>query len=212
MSRRNPLPPPVPPEEIRTWPDRDTLLRDRAVILGELVTMYIGPGRLGKLWMWAGTVAFGWSWVGAALVVLDEAVDAVSVLIAVLCIAVGACLMIPAGVFVALGATRDEQVRRLLEDWGGLDRDPVGDPALRRPGPSLAWALLSYVLCAGGLFVCVVVPATARAGHETYGLVAWLMGLGIIAWVTGLLGLRRAYAHRRWVLRTQAPAGQAVRG
>ncbi|MFD4030271.1 hypothetical protein ACFWVP_06975 [Streptomyces sp. NPDC058637] len=141
----------------------------------------------------------------------EGAPDAVGVLVAILRIAVGACLTIPAGVFLAPGATRDGQVRRLLEDWGGLDRDPAGDLPLHRPASSLARTLLPYPLCAGGLFVCVVVPAKARAGHETYGLVAWLTGLGLIAWATGLPGLRRAYAHRRRVLRTVGP-GRALRG
>lgn len=72
---------------------------------------------------------------------------------------------------------------------------------LRRPGASLAWLLTSFTLCAAGLFGCVAVPATARAGEETYGLVAWLMGLGLIAWLAGLTGLVKAFAHRRWVLR-----------
>lgn len=55
-----------------------------------------------------------------------------------------------------------------------------------------------------GLFGCVAVPATARAGQETYGLVAWLMGLSFLAWLTGLTGLVKAFAHRRWVLRVLA--------
>ncbi|MEK8144548.1 hypothetical protein NKH18_31150 [Streptomyces sp. M10(2022)] len=29
----------------------------------------------------------------------------------------------------------------------------------------------------------------------------FLMGLGLIAWLTGLIGLIKAFAHRRWVLR-----------
>ncbi|MEU1773286.1 hypothetical protein ABZ601_04330 [Streptomyces sp. NPDC012842] len=60
MPSRSPLPP--PPVEIRAWPDRDALLRDRAAVLDELVRTFIGPARLGVLWLWAGVAAFGWSW------------------------------------------------------------------------------------------------------------------------------------------------------
>ncbi|MDX3181613.1 hypothetical protein PV334_10185 [Streptomyces sp. ME02-7008A-1] len=40
MPSRSPLPP--PPVEIRAWPDRDALLRDRAAVLDELVRTFIG--------------------------------------------------------------------------------------------------------------------------------------------------------------------------
>ncbi|MEU5167323.1 hypothetical protein [Streptomyces mutomycini] len=201
MPSRSLLPPPPPPAEIRTWPDRETLLRDRAVVLDELVKMFVGPARLGVLWMWAGTAALGWSLVGAALLMFEDAYDPLGVAPGVICLAVGAIVLIPAAVLLAVGVARDLRVHALLVQWGGLDRDPVGDMPLRRPGASLAWLLTSFTLCATGLFGCVAVPATARAGQETYGLVAWLMGLGLIAWLAGLTGLVKAFAHRRWVLR-----------
>ncbi|WP_405665022.1 hypothetical protein OG379_23630 [Streptomyces sp. NBC_01166] len=206
MPSRSPLPPPPPPVEIRTWPDRDALLRDRALILGELVKMFIGPGRLGILWMWAGTAALGWSLVGSAFLMFEDAYDALGVIPGVICLAVGAAVLVPAAVLMAVGVARDLRVHRLLVQWGALDRDPEGDKLLRRPRASLAWLLMSFTLCAAGLFGCVAVPATARAGEETYGLVAWLMGLGFLAWLTGLTGLVKAFAHRRWVLRMPAGA------
>ncbi|MFB4422500.1 hypothetical protein C5F59_015560 [Streptomyces sp. QL37] len=204
MPSRSPLPPSPPPVEIRTWPDRGALLRDRALVLGELVRMFIGPGRLGILWMWAGIAALGWSVVGSAFLMFEDAYDPLGVVPGVICLAIGAAVLVPAAVLMAVGLARDLRVHRLLMEWGGLDRDPEGDRALRRPRASLAWLLMSFPLCATGLFCCVAVPATARAGQETYGLVAWLMGLGFIAWVTGLTGLIKAFAHRRWVLRVLA--------
>ncbi|MFF5895186.1 hypothetical protein ACFY8O_04565 [Streptomyces argenteolus] len=199
---------------IRTWPDREALLSDRALILGELVTTYIGPARLGLTLMWAGLAALGWSLAGAAFLVFEDAPDALGAVPGVLCLAVGACVLIPAVVLTAAGVSRDLRVHRLLGEWGELDRDAGRDLPLRRPGASLAWLLVSYTLCAAGLFGCVVVPATARAGEETYGLVAWLVGLGFIAWLTGLTGLVKAYAHRRWVLRVllRRPAGEPLFG
>ena len=115
----------------------------------------------------------------------------------VICLAIGAAVMVPAAVLVTVGVSRDLRIHRLLVEWGGLDRDPEGDMALRRPRASLLWLLTSFALCATGLFACLAVPANARAGVETYGLVAWLMGLGFLAWLTGLTGLVKAFAHRR---------------
>lgn len=187
--------------ETLSGPDREALLRDRALVLGELVRMHIGPGRLGMLWLWAGLAALGWSFVGTALLTFEESYDVISALMGLVCVVIGAGLLVPAAVFVVLGLLRDRSVRRLLAEWGGLDRDPVGDKALRRPAAGLVWMLASYLLCAVGLYICVIVPATARAGQETYGMVAFLMGLGLVAWLAGLIGLVKAFAHRRWVVR-----------
>ncbi|MER5893717.1 hypothetical protein [Streptomyces sp. NPDC001876] len=213
MPPRSPLPPPPPPVEMRSWPDRDALLRDRALVLGELVRMHIGPGRLGMLWLWAGLAALGWSFVGTAMLTFEESHDVIGAFMGLVCVIVGAGLLVPSAVFVALGMRRDRRVRRLLAEWGGLDRDPVGDVPLRRPAAGLVWMLTSYLLCAVGLYTCVIVPATARAGQETYGTVAFLMGLGLVAWLTGLIGVVKAFAHRRWVVRVLmgAPAEPPVR-
>ncbi|MFJ9057625.1 hypothetical protein [Streptomyces sp. NPDC102409] len=201
MPRRSSLPPSPPPVEIRTWPDREALLRDRALILGELVRMFVGPGRLGVLWMWTGVAAVGWSLVGAAFVMFEEAQGPLDTIPGVISLAIGAAVLIPGAAFLAVGVARDVRVHRLLVEWGALDRAPVGDLPLRMPKANVAWLLTSFALCAAGLLGCVVVPATARAGQETYGTVAWLMGLGLLAWLTGLTGLVKAFAHRRWVLR-----------
>ncbi|MYX15964.1 hypothetical protein GTY67_21655 [Streptomyces sp. SID8374] len=201
MSRRAPLPPPPPPVEIRTWPDREAMLADRALVLRALVGMHLGPGRLGVLGMWAGLAAFGWLLVGSALVVFEEAHDFFSVLGGILSLLVGAAALIPAVAFVCLYLARDREVRALLVEWGALDRDPERDRELRLPGTSLVWLLLSFALAAGGLALCVIAPASARPGEHTYGLVALAMGLGMVAWLTGLIGAVKALAHRRWVVR-----------
>ncbi|MFJ7061251.1 hypothetical protein ACK8N7_13655 [Streptomyces griseobrunneus] len=76
---------------------------------------------------------------------------------------------------------------------------------------SLVWLLLSFVLGATGLALCVVGPASARPGDDTYGTVALVMGLGMAAWLTGLIGAVKALAHRRWVLRVlTAPAADRL--
>ncbi|MFB7481618.1 hypothetical protein ACFUEM_17975 [Streptomyces anulatus] len=212
MSHRPSLPPPPPPVEIRTWPDRETMLADRALILRALVGMHLGPGRLGVLVMWAGLAAFGWLLVGSGLVMFEQAsADFFSGIAGILSLLLGAGALIPAVILVSLSVARDREVRGLLAEWGALDRDPERDRELRLPGMSLVWLLLSFVLAAGGLALCVIGPASARPGDDSYGMVALIMGLGMVAWLTGLIGAVKALTHRRWVLRVlTAPAPPAA--
>ncbi|MBW5253236.1 hypothetical protein JGS39_30420 [Streptomyces sp. P01-B04] len=202
MSARPALPPPPPPVEIRTWPDRGALLADRAHILGALVKMHLGPGRLGLLWMWGAVGALGWALIGTAIVTFEQSYDVFSAFFGVIMLALGACCLVPAVVLVVIGLRRDRRLRRLLAQWGALDRDPASDTAYRLPGVSLVWLLGSFVLCACGLYACFVVPAGAVRGDDTYGLMALIMGLGFIGWIIGLIGITKAFWHRRWVLRT----------
>lgn len=205
MSSRPTLPPPPPPVEIRTWPDREAMLADRAFILDALVRMHLGPARLGVLVMWAGLAAFGWLLVGSGLVMFEQAsADFFSGIAGIVSLLLGAGALIPAVVLVSLHLARDREVRALLVEWGALDRDPERDRELRLLGMSLVWLLLSFVLAAGGLALCVIGPASARPGDDTYGMVALIMGLGMVAWLTGLIGAVKALAHRRWVLRVLA--------
>ncbi|WP_405188479.1 hypothetical protein [Streptomyces anulatus] len=211
MSRRPSLPPPPPPVEIRTWPDREAMLADRALILRALVGMHLGPGRLGVLVIWAGLAAFGWLLVGSGLVIFEQAADFFSGIAGILSLLLGAGALIPAVVLGSLYVARDREIRALLVGWGALDRDPEHDRELRLPGMSLVWLLLSFVLVAGGLALCVIGPASARPGDDSYGMVALIMGLGMVAWLTGLIGAVKALAHRRWVLRVlAAPAPPAA--
>ncbi|EHM27291.1 hypothetical protein SPW_4288 [Streptomyces sp. W007] len=197
--------------EIRTWPDREAMLADRALILRALVGMHLGPGRLGVLVMWAGLAAFGWLLVGSGLVIFEQAADFFSGIAGILSLLLGAGALIPAVVLGSLYVARDREIRALLVGWGALDRDPEHDRELRLPGMSLVWLLLSFVLAAGGLALCVIGPASARPGDDSYGMVALIMGLGMVAWLTGLIGAVKALAHRRWVLRVlAAPAPPAA--
>ncbi|WP_405685250.1 hypothetical protein [Streptomyces sp. NBC_00057] len=202
MFSRAQLPPPPPPVEIRTWPDREALLADRAVVLAELVKMHVSPGRLAVLWLWGALCAVGWSLVASAIVTFEQSYDIFSTVLGVILVGMGACCMVPAIVLVVIGLLRDRDIRRLLAAWGELDRDPARDARLRMPGVSLVWLLMSFALCALGLYACIAVPATAEAGRGIYGVVALVMGLGMTGWIVGLIGITKAFAHRRWVLRT----------
>ncbi|MET7646853.1 hypothetical protein ABZS83_25150 [Streptomyces sp. NPDC005426] len=202
MSRTSALPPPPPPVEIRAWPDRGAMLADRAYILGALVKMHIGPGRLGLLWAWGAVGALGWALIGTALVTFEQSYDVFSAIFGVILLAMGACCLVPAVILVVIGLRRDRRLRRLLSQWGALDRDPAGDSAYRLPGLSLFWLLSSFALCALGLYACFAVPAGAASGDDTYGLTALVMGLGFIGWLLGLIGVTKAFWHRRWIVRT----------
>jgi hypothetical protein len=70
----------------------------------------------------------------------------------------------------------------------------------------------SVTLCALGLWVTFGVSTAARPGRDTYAEVAYSMGLGMILWVTGLLGVGRAAAHYRWArgVGVRGPAGPAA--
>ncbi|MFI6688584.1 hypothetical protein [Streptomyces sp. NPDC050485] len=199
MSSRSPLPPPPPPVEIRAWRDRNALLADRAQVLDALVKGYLGAGRLGLLWLWAALFTLGWSLVGTALTSLTDLLTAI---VGGVFLLLGLGVMIPTGLAVGFGLRKDHRIHQLLRQWGELDRDPVLDRNLRRPGLNLAWMLPSAALCAVGLAVCLVLPATADPAHDTYALVVYGMGLGLICWLTGLIGVVKAAAHRRWVLRS----------
>ncbi|MFF2008214.1 hypothetical protein ACFVWY_03935 [Streptomyces sp. NPDC058195] len=206
MSPRAPLPPPPPPVEIRSWPDREALLTDRAAVLGHLVRVHVGPGRLVALWLWGSLGAFGWLLVGSALLTFEETYDVISAGVGFLLLVLGVCCLVPAVVLVVIGLRRDGRVRRLLDAWGGLDRDPARDAALRMPGASSVWLVLSFVLCAAGLGTCFVFPVNAPPDGYSPSLAVLVMGLGMIAWLVGLIGLVKAFAHRRWVLRVLAGA------
>lgn len=202
MPRRD-LPPPPPPPHLRAWFDEHAVRAvraDRARFLGELGRRSLGFGRLLLLWSVSAVFALGWSFVGMALMAIETR-DPFSYLFGLIFAVLGVGVLIPAGFWFAWGAKRDRQVRRLLCAWAELDRDPPVDAAVRAPGRSLIWLLASLALGGLGLWVTFAAAATARPGADTYGEVAYTMGLGMILWITALLGLGKAGAHYRWALR-----------
>ncbi|MDX3537284.1 hypothetical protein PV721_23485 [Streptomyces sp. MB09-01] len=207
MPRRD-LPPPPPPAHLRAWLDEGQVRADRARFLQDLGRRSLGIGRLLLLWAVAAVFALGWSFVGMALGAF-EAGDPVSFVLGLVFLVVGAGVLIPAGFWFAWGARRDREVRRLLCAWGEAGRDPAVDARMRAPGRSLTWLLTSCGLGAAGLWVTFGVAVSARPGEETYAEVAYYMGLGMILWITALLGAAKAAAHYRWALRAVRPARTA---
>ncbi|GGT12465.1 hypothetical protein GCM10010271_14160 [Streptomyces kurssanovii] len=169
--------------------------------MGELLRLSIGPLRLLLLWLTAAGFALGWAMFGAALQMFSEGVDVFSPLFGVIAGAIGLGFMIPTGLVIGFGIAHDAEVRGRLRRWSALARDPAGDARYGAPGLSLLWFLPSFLLCAYGLWLSFTVPAGARPGEDTLAGVALLMGLGLILWITGLIGIVKAVSHYRWALR-----------
>ncbi|WP_328725978.1 hypothetical protein [Streptomyces sp. NBC_00259] len=213
MSRSPSLPPPPPPVEIRSWPDREAMLADRAAVLGSLTDRLLGvPQLLLFLLVMAGLQA-GWGLVGAGLVILDDGSDPLTFVFLGVAVLLGLAVLVPLGFVAGFGIRRDSRIRRLLTEWAALDLDPARDARHGAPGLSLLWFLVSFLLGAVGLWISFVAPASARAGSWTYGEVAYLMGVGVICWVTGLIGVAKAVAYYRWAVRlTSVVPAAAARG
>ncbi|MFJ4779709.1 hypothetical protein [Streptomyces sp. NPDC088762] len=199
MSRPD-LPPPPPPAHVRAWMDETVVRADRAHFLRDLSRRSLGLGRLLLLWSVSAVFLLGWSFVGMAVMAFESG-DPLSAVFGMVYAVLGAGVLIPAGFWFAWGARRDRQVRRLLSAWAEAGRDPATDSRLRAPGLSLTWLLSSFALGALGLWTTFAVAATARPGHDTYGEVTYFMGIGMILWITALLGAAKAAAHYRWAVR-----------
>lgn len=185
------------------------MLADRARALEELHRRSIGVPVLAGLWSLAGAFAVGWVLFASALRSLLETPDPLGMLFAGVLAVVGLGFMVPAGLLIGFGLARDGRVRGGLRAWGALDSDPPRDAAFVTPGLGLTWLLPSFALCGAGLWLCFVVPATAQRGEDTLPGVVLLMGLGMTAWLTGLIGAAKAVAHYRWALRL-LPRGAAA--
>ncbi|MCP9986812.1 hypothetical protein LUX01_09030 [Streptomyces sudanensis] len=210
-SRRRPLPPPPPPPHLRAWPDREALLADRDRAVGELAGRLLGGGRLAVFLLWLLLLEAGWGLLGAALVTFDGALDPFGAALALALAGLGVGAFVPAVYFQVAGVRRDLAAYRLLVRWAALDRDPAHDARHRAPGLSLVWLLVSFALCAAGLWLCLAVPASARPGTTTYAEVGYGVGAGLLLWITGLVGAAKAVAHYRLAVRLLSPGPPAPR-
>ncbi|MGO4457735.1 hypothetical protein AB4039_10560 [Streptomyces sp. M-16] len=207
------LPPPPPPAHLREWLDETVVRADRARFLADLSRRGLGPGRLALLWAVAAAFALGWAFVGLA-VTSFEAADPVESLFGAVFVATAVGVLVPAGIWFVRGARRERREHELLCGWIEAGREPVVDPALRAPVRSLVWLAASLALGACGLWTAFAAAAGARPGATGYGEVVGFVGLGMILWITGLLGAAKAVTHRRWAGRAgrPAPAVAARRG
>ncbi|MEU6825355.1 hypothetical protein ABZ921_32440 [Streptomyces atriruber] len=199
------LPPPPPPVYLRTWPDRQTLLTDRGMALQELHRRHFGLIRLLLLWLCGVGGVIGWALLIQPIRFIADKDPSGFLLGPVLAI-LGLAALAPAVIGVIFGIRRDRRIRQLKEAWLALDSHPASDARLRSPGLSLVWLLSSLAVCTLGLWMSFTAAAYAEPGHETYADVALGMGVGLLLWLTGLLGAAKAVGHYRWALRNLGPA------
>lgn len=202
MSSRRDLPPPPPPAHLREWLDERVVRADRARFLADLSRRSLGLGRLALLWVLAAVFAVGWTFVSMAVMTFESGAGSERLFGAVFA-AMGLAVLVPAGWCFVRGARQERRVHQLLCAWAVADRGPGADAGLRAPVRSAVWLLASLALGALGLWTAFAAASGARPGTHTVGEVAYFMGLGLILWVTALLGLAKAATHYSWSLRAR---------
>ncbi|MFD8144445.1 hypothetical protein [Streptomyces sp. NPDC059708] len=204
MPSRRDLPPPPPPAHLREWLDEGAVRADRARFLADLSRRTLGLGRLVLLWLTAAVFAIGWTFVSTAVMTFESGTGteyAFGVVFALM----GLAVLVPAGRYFVRGARQERRVHRLLCAWAVEDRDPGADTGLRAPVRILVWLLASLALGALGLWTAFTSAAGVRPGTDTVGQIGYFMGLGMILWITALLGLAKAATHYSWSLRARRP-------
>jgi hypothetical protein len=176
--------------------------------MGELNRRLLGGGRLAVFLVWVATLQLGWGFTGGGLVALEDGIDVISMMVVLVLVAIGLGALVPAVYFLARGVVRDREAYDRLLRWAALDRDPLGDARLREPVLSAAWLVLSFALCAVGLWVSLAAPAElVGPGLGGYGTVAYLMGAALGLWIPGLAGLVKAIRHYRFAVRLTGRPG-----
>ncbi|MFF4327044.1 hypothetical protein ACFYZT_11010 [Streptomyces sp. NPDC001591] len=198
MSSRRDLPPPPPPAHLREWLDESVVRADRARYLADLSHRSLGLGRLVLLWLVAALFALGWTFVSMAVMTFESGRGAEYPFGGAFAV-MGAAVLALAGYLFVRGARQERRVHQLLCAWVVAGRDPATDARLRAPGRGLVWLAASLTLGALGLWTAF----TSAADAATVGEVAYSMGLGLILWITALLGLAKTTAHHTWSLRTR---------
>ncbi|MEW2631286.1 hypothetical protein AB0903_06420 [Streptomyces sp. NPDC048389] len=202
---RRVLPPPPPPADTGCWPDRETLLADRSRAMDELFRMSIAPQRLVLLWLVVAGFAVGWAVFCAALLAFEEGQDLFSHFFGAVLGFVGLACMVPTGLAVGFGVAHEAELRGRLRQWSALAHDAAGDARYGAPAMSLFWFLPSFLLGAYGLWLSTTaLTGGAGRGGSLAGVVL-PTGLGLILWLTGLLGVMKAVSHYRWALRLVSP-------
>ncbi|MFE5295946.1 hypothetical protein [Streptomyces sp. NPDC056632] len=207
------LPPPPPPAELQSWPDREARLADRALALDELGRRLLGAGRLTLFLVWLVLLEFGWGLIGIGMSAFGGGglADLPTLLVGLFCAIAGIGALVPAVWLTVRSVLRDRLVRERLVQWAVLDAEPAADARLRAPVLSACWLLLSFALCATGLWISFAVAAHTTRDNGGYPLVVYGMGAGLGLWITGLTGLAKAVAHYRLAIRlTGRPAARSA--
>ncbi|MFF6993698.1 hypothetical protein ACFY93_01840 [Streptomyces sp. NPDC008313] len=201
---RSSLPPPPPPPYLRTWPNRAALLADRYRALEELRRRSLGVHRVLLLWLLAVAAIVGWALLVLPLQQIEQQ-DPTGIILGPVFAVLGLAALSPSVIAVVLAVRRERDMRGLRDAWLALDRDPPADARLRSPGLSLFWLLSSFAVGAIGVWAALAATAGAEPGRDRYSDVALGLGIGLILWITGLIGVTKAVRHYRWALRALGP-------
>ncbi|MFI6083127.1 hypothetical protein ACIBBB_19465 [Streptomyces sp. NPDC051217] len=208
MFRRAPLPPPPPPAHLRDWPDREALLAERAAAMTELQRRGLSVVRMLRLWSLGLGAGMGWVLFSLGLGHFeDRTADYITGLVELV---LGVIVMVPAVIGAGFGVARDRTARERLDAWAGLAPDPRNDHRLRAGARSGVWLGMSVALCVVGLGLALT--GGGRPDSAGLGEVAYLVGIGVIALVIGVLGAIRALLHQRWAGHVLSPAPERGRG
>ncbi|MFJ5221451.1 hypothetical protein [Streptomyces sp. NPDC088400] len=233
MISRAPLPPSPPPEELRSWPDHEALLADRAEAMVGLTRRGLGFGRLLALWLTGLVAVVGWAAAGLAIQSFEQ--GGLGYLTGLVTLALAAVLLTPAGVGIGFWLSRGRTVRQRLDEWAELGAEPGQGLApgttigvrVRAHGRCVIWLLPSVLLCVvavWSMFQAVtgagpgsgVGPASgagpdagagpgAWLGSATVGEMAYALGWMATFLATGVLGIVQAVRHQHWSERLLSP-------
>lgn len=162
------------------------------------------------LWLLAVAAIIGWALLVLPLQQLEQR-DPTGFILGPVFAVLGLAALAPSVVAVVLAVRRDRHISQLLDAWLRLDSHPATDIRLRSPGLSLFWLLSSLGVCAIGLWTSFAGAAEAEPGRDMYSDVVLVMGIGLILWLTGLIGVVKAVRHYRWAVRVLKPRAPAAR-
>ncbi|MET4924642.1 hypothetical protein P3L51_20175 [Streptomyces sp. PSRA5] len=208
MLCRPPLPPPPPPAHLRAWPDHESMLADRALAMGELRRRSLTAAGLLLLWSLGLVAAVGWLLVSLGLGHFEyRNADYLTGLVE---LTLGMTVLLPAVIGTGFSVARDRALRGRLDAWAELGPDPANDHRLRAGARGAVWLGLSAVLCVIGLGLALT--GGGQSDSAGVGEAAYLVGIGVIALVIGVLGAMRAVGHQRWAEYVLSPVPPRGRG
>ncbi|MEV8344108.1 hypothetical protein [Streptomyces niveus] len=208
MFRRPPLPPPPPPALPQAWPDHESMLAERALAMGELRRRSLTAGGLLLLWSLGLVAGFGWVLISLGLGNFeDRNADYITGFVELI---LGVIVLLPTVIGTGFAVAMDLALRRRIEAWAELGPDPENDQRLRAGVRATVWLGLSLALCVIGFVLALT--GGGQSDPAGVGEVAYLVGIGVIALVVGVLGAVRAVGHQRWSRHVLSPVPTRGRG
>lgn len=184
------------------------MLAERALAMGELRRRSLTVGGLLLLWSLGLVAGFGWVLFSLGLGHFeDRSADYITGFVELI---LGAIVLLPTVIGTGFAVAGDLALRRRLDAWAELGPDPENDHRLRAGARGTVWLGLSLALCVIGLGLALT--GGGQGDSAGVGEVAYLVGIGVIALVIGVLGAVRAVGHQRWSRHVLSPVPPRGRG